>query len=181
MLSLLIETGLDDEALNDELKTLLAAGHETTATAIGWAADLLAHRPEAAEQIRADGPVNAAKEVLRMRTITPVSVARTRLDDDTVVLVDAFSLHEDPELHPDPHVFRPERFDSELEPYSYLPFGGGAHRCVGSSLATLELEIAIEAITERFDLAPTGPPAEPTRRGPTHIPSGGAAVRVLPR
>jgi cytochrome P450 len=183
--------GLTDLELNDELKTLLAAGHETTATAIGWAADLLAHRPAAAERIRAGDRAYlsaAAKEVLRMRTVVPVSVARTLLDAagglpaGSVVLIDAHSLHHDPELHPEPEEFRPERFlDGGPPSYSYLPFGGGAHRCVGAALATLELEIALEEILARFDLAPAGPPAGPVRRGPTLVPAGGAPVRVQPR
>lgn len=191
ILWMLLETGMSDAELNDELKTLLAAGHETTAAAIGWAADLLAHRPAAVERIRAGDREYlsaAAKEVMRMRTVTPVSVARTLLEPalglpaGTVVLVDAYTLHRDPELHPQPGVFRPERFlDGGPPSYSYLPFGGGAHRCVGAALATLELEIAIEAITERFDLEPAGLPEKPLRRGPTHVPAGGAKVRVRPR
>lgn len=187
--------GLTDEELNDELKALIAAGHETTATAIAWAADLLAHRPDAARRIREGDEAYraaAAKEVMRLRTVTPVSVARTLLEPTeagdgvlpagTVVLVDAFTLHADPALHPEPEAFRPERFLDDGPPaYSYLPFGGGAHRCVGAALATLEMEIALGAIVERFDLEPAGPPERPRRRGPTLIPARGASVRARPR
>jgi cytochrome P450 family 135 len=191
VLWMLLESGLTDAQLNDELKTLLTAGHETTATAIGWAADLLAHRPDAVARIREGDDAYlaaAAKEVMRVRTIAPVSVARTLLEPlrdlpaGMVVLIDAYSLHRDPELHPDPYAFRPERFLADgPPPYSYLPFGGGAHRCVGSALATLELEIALRAITERFDLEPCGPPEPARRRGPTLVPAHGARVRVTPR
>jgi cytochrome P450 len=197
ILSMLVTAGdITDEELNDELKTLLIAGHETTATAIAWAADLLAHRPDAVRAIR-DGDrahlAAAAKEVLRIRTVAPVSVARTMLEPTpagehllpagTVVLVDAYTLHMDPELHPEPRSFRPERFltDEGPPPHSYLPFGGGAHRCLGAALATLELEIALEAIVERFDLEPVGPPERARRRGPTFVPAGGATVRAHPR
>ena len=187
--------GLTDQELNDELKTLLIAGHETTATAIAWAAELLAHRPEAAKAIREGDAAYlsaAAKEVMRLRTVVPVSVARTMLQPTpagewdlpagTVVLVDAFSLHHDPEIHPDPEEFRPQRFLGEGPPaYGYLPFGGGAHRCLGATLATLELEIALRAIVERFDLEPAGSPERPQRRGPTHVPAGGATVTVRRR
>lgn len=187
LLSAMLDT-MDDADLRDELKTLLVAGHETTATAIGWAADLLAHRPDAAAAIR-DGDrayvAAAAKEVMRLRTITPVSVGRTLLDPfgdlpaDTVVLVDAHSLHGDPVLHPEPDAFRPQRFlDGGPPPYSYLPFGGGAHRCVGAALAALELEAALGAMVERFELSPVGPPERPVRRGITLVPAGGAEVRV---
>jgi cytochrome P450 family 135 len=185
--------GLTDADLVDELKTLLIAGHETTATAIGWAADVLAHDPAAARRVREGDRAYvaaAAKEVLRIRTVTPVSTARTLLEPaplgdrelpaGTVVLTDAHALHADPELWPDPASFRPERFIGGDGPasYSYLPFGGGAHRCLGAALATLELEIALEAMTRRFDLEPVGPPERPRRRGPTHVPANGATVRV---
>ncbi len=190
VLAMLRESGLSAIELRDELKTLLTAGHETTASAIAWACDLLAHHPEVAGRVR-DGDraylAATAKEVLRLRTITPVSVGRTLLEPTaglpagTVVLINAYALHRDPELHPEPDAFRPERFiDGDgPPPYAYLPWGGGAHRCVGAALATLELEAAIRAIVARFDLEPTGPPERPLRRGPTFAPAGGATV--IPR
>jgi cytochrome P450 family 135 len=184
--------GLSDSDLNDELKTLLSAGHETTATAIAWAADLLAHRPQAAQRIREGDRAYrsaAVKEVLRLRTVTPVSVARVLLEPHdglsagAQVLIDAHTLHHDPELWDEPEEFRPERFLGGGGPpqYAYLPFGGGAHRCIGAALATLELEVALEEMLAAFDLSPAGPPARPVRRGPTLVPSGGAAVRVVRR
>jgi cytochrome P450 len=191
--------GLTDQELTDELKTLLIAGHESTATAIAWAIDILAHDRSVADQLRAaavegdTGMISrAAKEVLRLRTVAPVSVARTLLAEvetegqllpaETVVVVDAFSLHRDPALHPDPEAFRPERFANGGPPqYSYLPFGGGTHRCLGAALASLELEVFLAAVSERFVLLPTGPPEPSVRRGPTLVPAHGAPVRVRPR
>ncbi len=185
VLAMLRATGLTDLQLRDELKTLLVAGHETTATAIAWAADLLAHHPGVVERLREGDAAYlaaAAKEVLRVRTVVPVAAARTMLPGESVTLVDAHTLHHDPELWDEPEAFRPERFlDGQPEPYSYLPFGGGAHRCLGAALATLELEAAIAGITERFDLEPVGPPERPVRRGVTLIPAGGATVRASAR
>ena len=147
---------LTDIDLRDELMTLVAAGHETTATSIAWAADLLAHNPEVAARLRdtlAAGDREylraTAKEILRVRTVVYAGGARRLLDPlpagswvlppGTVVLIDAQGLHADPELYPDPEAFRPERFlDSQPEPYAYVPFGGGAHRCLGAALATLD-------------------------------------------
>jgi cytochrome P450 len=190
---------LSDEDLIDELKTLLIAGHESTATAIAWAADILAHDGPAAERMheaaRAGDTAHiarAAQEVLRLRTVAPVSVARTLLEEtqagghvlpaETVVVIDAFTLHRDPDLHPDPGAFRPERFaDGGPPPYSYLPFGGGAHRCLGAALASLELEAFLTAVAERFTLSPVGRPEAPVRRGPTLVPAKGATVRAVAR
>jgi cytochrome P450 len=190
---------LTDLDLRDELLTLVLAGHETTATAIAWSADLLAHNPRVAVRLREslaaanrDYLKATAKEVLRARTVAYVSAGRVPLEPipvgdwvighDALILVDAQGVHADPELYPDPTAFRPERFlGGQPDGYSYLPFGGGAHRCLGTALAMLELELAIEAITTRIGLAPAGPPAKPVRRGVTLGPSGGAKVRIAAR
>ena len=191
VLAMLQASEISRDDLKDELKTLLTAGHETTASAIGWAADLLAHHPQVVARLReGDRAYTAAvaKEVMRVRTVVPISAGRILLaplgglDAGTMVIVDAFSLHSDPELWDEPEAFRPERFlDGQPEPYSYLPFGGGAHRCLGAALATLELEAAIAGMAERFDLEPAGPPAKPARRGVSFIPAGGAPVRIRQR
>ena len=187
---------LDDADLRDELMTLVAAGHETTATAIAWAVDLLAHNPAVADRLRetlAGGDREylkaTAKEVLRARTVIyataarhslePLEVGRWVVGPKTLVLVDAQGIHADPELYPEPEAFRPERFlDDPPDGYSYVPFGGGAHRCLGAALATMELELAIEAIVTGVRLAPDGPPARPVRRGVTLAPGNEGRVRV---
>jgi cytochrome P450 len=185
VLAMLRKTGLDDLQLRDELKTLLIAGHETTATAIGWAADLLAHHPHVVQRLREgdrDYLAATVKEVLRIRPVLPISAGRHLLPGGEMYLIDAHTLHHDPDLWDEPDTFRPERFlDAEAAPYSYLPFGGGAHRCLGASLATLEIEVAIAGIGDRFDLAPAGPPEAPLRRGPTLTPAKGATVQVRSR
>jgi cytochrome P450 family 135 len=192
--------GLDDEDLRDELKTLIAAGHETTASAIAWGVELLAHDPEVLARTRAaletgedayiDGMV---KEVLRMRP--PVPLAATRhvlvpftigdytIDPPTVIAVNAYGLHHDPELYPEPGRMRPERFiEGGPDTHTFLPFGGGAHRCLGAALAQLELKIALTAIARRFEFIPEDRAlAPPVRRGITLVPKGGARVRVHAR
>ena len=184
---------LTDADLRDELLTLVSAGHETTATAIAWACDLLAHNPRVVHRLQEDHDGSylkaTAKEVLRARTVAYVSASRHPLEafelgrcalgPETAILVDAQGLHADPELFPDPGTFRPERFiEHQPDAYAYLPFGGGAHRCLGASLAMLELELFIEALVQRVELAPDGPPARPVRRGVTLAPGNRGRVRV---
>jgi cytochrome P450 len=184
---------LSDEELCDELLTLVLAGHETTATAIGWACDLLAHNGGVAARLRDDHDhayVKAtAKEVLRARSVIYVSAGRHVLEPfevgswvigpETLVLVDAQGVHGDPELYPEPEAFRPERFlEQPPDAYAYIPFGGGAHRCLGAALAMLELELFIETLVERVDLAPDGPPARAVRRSVTLAPGNHGRVRV---
>jgi cytochrome P450 family 138 len=114
--------------------------------------------------------------------LEPFPIGDRVLGSDVLILVDAQGVHGDPELYPQPHEFRPERFlDTPPEGYAYIPFGGGAHRCLGAALATLELELFIETLITRFDLAPVGPPARPVRRGVTLAPRNQGRVRVTPR
>jgi cytochrome P450 len=184
---------LSDEDLRDELLTLVLAGHETTATAIAWACDLLAHNPHVLERIRESDDNSylkaTAKEVLRARTVLyatagrhvlePFTIGEWTLGPEVLILVDAQGVHADPELYPQPDAFRPERFlERPPDGYAYIPFGGGAHRCLGASLAMLELELFIETLAKQVDLAPDGPPARMVRRAITLAPANGGRVRV---
>ena len=188
--------GLSDIDLRDELVTLVAAGHETTATAMAWASDLLAHHPAVVTRLRdtlAAGEREylkaTVKELLRVRTIVYVAATRQMLEPfpigdwilgpDVLILADAQGVHADPQLYPEPDAFRPDRFlAAPPDSYAYIPFGGGAHRCLGAALATLELELFIEALVNQVELAPAGPPARPVRRGVTLAPSNHGLVRI---
>lgn len=190
--------GLSDDVLVDELITLVGAGHDTMASAIAWGADLLAHNPRVVRRLRASMEEGdhgylrgTAKEVLRARTVVPFSVSRRTVAPFAIgggvigrgvrVYVDADGLHRDPDLHPDAHSFRPERFlGGQADAYSYLPFGGGAHRCLGATLATLSLEIALATMVRHCSFEPCGPPARPVRRL-FLTPDNGVRVRVTTR
>ncbi|MFL5843423.1 MAG: cytochrome P450 [Solirubrobacteraceae bacterium] len=186
-------------ALREDLLTLIAAGHETTAAAIAWGAVLLAHHPEVQARARIsirDGDERwlgaLVKEILRHRPPLPVAAVR-RLDEpfvigehtvpaDTPLIVDAWSLHHDPARFPEPDRFDPERFLADgAEAYSWLPFGGGARRCIGASLAELEIRVALATMLRRWTLEPADRDlAPPARRGVVVVPQGGGRVRVSP-
>jgi cytochrome P450 family 135 len=186
--------GLSDEQLRDELITLITAGHETTATAIAWGVELLVHNPAVMARAR-EGDEDyldaLVKEVLRIRSpvplgggrhvLEPFPIGRWTIPPEVTILVDAYGVHHDPEIYPQPHAFRPERFlDEPPDGYVFLPFGGGAHRCLGAALALLEIKVVLREILTRLELAPASDrPARATRRGVTLAPRGGARVRVV--
>jgi cytochrome P450 len=99
------------------------------------------------------------------------------------MIVDAYGVHHNPDIYPEPHTFRPERFLGERpDAYSFVPFGGGAHRCVGATLAMLEIKIFLRAILDRFDAkAVSRHEARPVPRTVTLAPRGGARIRLEPR
>jgi cytochrome P450 family 135 len=186
--------GLTDEQLRDELITLITAGHETTATAIAWGAELLVRSPSVMNTAREgdDAYLEAlAKEILRVRTPVPIGGGREVLEPfdvggwtippGTAILVDAYGVHHDPDVYPEPNLFRPERFlEQPPDGYAFLPFGGGAHRCLGASLALLEIKIVLRELLARLELAPASRRlARAIPRGVTLAPSGGARVRLV--
>ncbi|MDQ3992244.1 MAG: cytochrome P450, partial [Actinomycetota bacterium] len=83
ILSLLVaQSDADDQELRDELLTLLAAGHETTATALAWAFERLARHPSVVERIRAEDGEEyldaAVKETLRIRPVVMDVIRKLR-------------------------------------------------------------------------------------------------------
>jgi cytochrome P450 len=185
---------LDETAVRDHLLTLLLAGHDTTATALGWAFDLLAHHPWVADRLAAeiaaggDAYLNAVvKEVLRIRPVVP-EVARTLTRDTTiggrvlpagtVVGANIHLAHQRVETYRDPRTFRPDRFlETAADPNAWLPFGGGIRRCIGVAFATLEMRTVLRTTVSALEIQPARSKPEPARRrAVTLIPRHGAPV-----
>ena len=89
-----------------------------------------------------------------------------------------FLLHRNPAVYEAPEEFRPERFvNQQPATYSWIPFGGGVRRCLGSSFALLEMRIVIESVLRNLDLRPaTRRDERIVRRAFTLSPKRGARV-----
>ena len=188
----LIAAGSSEDELRDQVVTLLAAGHETTAGSLAWACERLARHPHVLARLREedDDYLDATvKEVLRIRpvlSITPRKVVGSftaggyALPPGVHVTPCLYLAHRRPDVWADPTAFRPERFlEGAPAPYSWLPFGGGVRRCAGAAFATMELHEVLRAIARRFDLQPDRPAGERMRRrGVTLTPSRGG--RIVP-
>ncbi len=188
VLSLLLPH-LDDASLHDELLTMLAAGHDTSATTLAWAFDLLLHHPEALDQARGDdGYLDAVvKETLRLRPVI-LEVGRTMTHDTVIAGVampagfaaspSILLAQRDPFVYPDPLAFKPERFiDRPADPSTWLPFGGGIRRCIGAAFATMEIKTVLRTVLSEVELEPASPKLERAkRRAVTMIPARGVRV-----
>ena len=189
---------LSDRELRDELITLLLAGHETTATSIGWAFERLLRTPNALERLTAEVKADdgreyleaVVKETLRVRPVVtevfraptePTELGGYVVEPGTQIAASILLVQYDPELYPpDPQDFRPERFlNGAPEPYTWVPFGGGVRRCLGASFAQLEMHVVIAAILRRAQLRAPRERDEGARfRGVTLLPSRGGEARV---
>jgi cytochrome P450 len=163
------------EELRDQLVTLLAAGHETTAGALGWALERLARHPDVLARLGDDTYLEAViKEVLRIRpvlsivgrkVVEPFEVGGWMLPPGVHVTPCIYLTHRRADLWEDPTAFRPERFlNGAPEPYTFIPFGGGRRRCLGAAFATLELGEVLRAVAARFTLRPDRAEGERMRR-----------------
>ncbi|WP_337822164.1 cytochrome P450 [Amycolatopsis sp. A1MSW2902] len=203
VLSLLMEqdgdAAMTDDELRDHLVTLLVVGHETTATALGWAIERLVRHPDVYRQLREDIDDGGAdqldaviNETLRVRPVT-MDIGRTparttelggyRIPADTMLAVSLGLLHSLPELYDRPTEFRPARFLGVRPPaYHFLPFGGGPHRCLGATLAMLEMRVVLSTVLRTVNLRPADSRWEKAKAsGPMLVPARGVEVVLLDR
>src|SRR5579871_3310415 len=192
-------TPISDRELRDQLVTLLLAGHETTATALAWAFDLLLRAPAVLARLRAELEEGGGEylravvaESLRLRPVLPLAGRRLArelragghtLPPGTDVTPAIWLTHTRADLYPQPLEFRPERFLGEPPPtYSWIPFGGGVRRCLGAAFAELEMRVVIAVVLASVEIAPASPRAEAVaRRNITFAPRHGTRVRALRR
>jgi cytochrome P450 len=204
ILSLLLEAHHEDGApmsaqeLRDELMTLLVAGHETTASTLAWTFERLVRLPDVLARLgdelasdNGDGYLTATiQEALRRRPVLPNSAPRLvkrplevggwTYPVDVCLVPNAYLLHHDAEIYPDPYAFRPERFlDQPPGTYTWIPFGGGRRRCLGAGFAMLEMRIVIRAVLATQRVAPVAAdPERARRRNITITPAAGSRVRL---
>ncbi len=191
--------GLSDEQLVDEMKTLLVAGHETTATGLTWTLLELLRHPEVLARLRAELAEGredyldaVVKESLRLHPIVPMvgrrlqapAVVGGRTYPKGALLAPSIYLtHRNPETWRDPDSFDPSRFVGwKPSPYEHLPFGGGVRRCIGLAFAVFEMKRVLRRIVERAHLAlAPGYRPELVRRGITFAVSEGLPVVLVRR
>jgi cytochrome P450 len=191
---------MSDEELRDQLMTLLMAGHETTATGLAWAFDLLFRAPEKLERLREEVASDdeheyldaVIEETLRIRPVVPFvgrelceesELGGYELPAGTVVMPAIYLAHTRPDVYPDPYEFRPERFlDGGPENFAWIPFGGGTRRCIGAAFAEFEMRVVLTTILRRATLRPaTDGPERIVRRNVTLSPRGGTPAILVER
>ncbi|MDT3445426.1 cytochrome P450 [Pseudofrankia sp. BMG5.37] len=147
---------LSTREATDFTTLLTAAGTETVARLLGWAADILAAHPDQRAELAADPSLvrNAVEETLRYEAPSPVQGRVTTRDVElhgitipakSKVLLLTASAGRDDRKYADPDAYDIHRgFDS------HVAFGHGIHFCLGAGLARLESRIAIEETLKRF-------------------------------
>ncbi len=199
-------TAMSDEDLRDELLVLLFAGHETTASALAWAFYWLCTLPDEREKVLAEidalgdrpGPEAIAAlpyleafchETLRINPVVtevgrlllePMQLMDCTVPTGNAVMASIMMLHDREDLYPEPRTFRASRFlERKFAPYEFIPFGGGARRCVGAAFAMYEMKVVLGTLLRkyRFRLV-SDAPVVAAQRGVTWGPKGGIPMVV---
>ena len=203
VLALLLKSTYEDgssmsrQDIGDELLTLLAAGHETTAATLGWAFERISRHPDVLARLAAEADTEDNEyrqavilEVQRVRTVIDfagrhVYAPSFNLGEYTIpqgysIVVALSQMHHRAQEFPDPDRFDPHRFLGQRPPtFAHIPFGGGTRRCVGAAFANVEMDIVLRTVLRHFVIETTDAPAEKTHsRGVAYTPKSGGRVTV---
>lgn len=173
--------GLTGTEIHDHVMVFFLAGLDTTAATLAWALYLLARHPDIQHRLRAETDAvlggrtatwedlpkleftgRVITETLRLyppgwlftRTVTTdTELGGHPVKAGTTVLFSAYLIHHRTDLYPDPHRFNPDRWLTTTPPRSgYLPFGGGARKCIGDTFGLTEATLALATITNHWHL-----------------------------
>ncbi|MDH6193923.1 cytochrome P450 [Mycobacterium frederiksbergense] len=193
---------MTDSELRDQLLTAIAAGHETTATALSWVLERLTRHPDALAKAVQAADASAAgdpagdeyldaviKETLRIRPVLfssgrvlkePTEIGGYRLPAGVMVDPAIGLVHASATVYPDPDRFDPDRMlGATLSPTTWLPFGGGNRRCLGATFAMVEIRLVLREILRRVELSTTTAADEKQRpKHVTFVPHRGGLIHV---
>jgi cytochrome P450 len=186
---------ISDDHVADELLTLLAAGHETTATTLAWAVERLRRHPRLltrlTEEVDAGGSDLLQATIFEVQRTRPVinafarlTKARIRLGEWVIperhaVLVSISLAHAAERNFANAAAFDPDRFvGNPPDMHAWIPFGGGIRRCIGAAFANMEMTVTLRTLLREFEFGTTYAAGEPAHsRGVATAPGrGGMAV-----
>ncbi len=178
------ENRLTPMELLDEIKTILAGGHESAAASLAWALHLIQRDAGVMEKVQcevhaANRAATTAEEVgmntvsylnavcsetLRIYPAVPVvdrrlfSRARFQGREFPVgvrLAACSYLTHRRKDLFPEPEVFIPERFqEKRFSPFEFYPFGGGNRRCIGAQFAPFQIKVVLFCLLSKVRFEP---------------------------
>ena len=206
ILALLLRSTYEDGSpmsrseIGDELLTLLAAGHETTASTLAWAFERISRHPGVLARLVAEADTDGNEyrqatilEVQRNRTVIDfagrhvcapsVQLGKWLIPQGYSVSVALGQAHSNAREFPDPERFDPDRFVGDRpNVFAWIPFGGGTRRCVGAAFANMEMDVVLRTVLRHFTIETTAEPDEKWHsRGVAFTPKQGGRVTVRRR
>jgi cytochrome P450 len=186
---------ISDDHVADELLTLLAAGHETTATTLAWTVERLRRHPRLLARLAAEVDAGGSElaqatiwEVQRTRPVingtarmtkTRIQLGEWVIPERHAILASISLAHASEDSFADAKAFNPDRFvGNPPDNYAWIPYGGGVRRCIGAAFANMEMTVTLRTLLREFEFGATYAPGERLHsRGVATAPKhGGRAV-----
>ena len=193
-------SAMSDSDVADQLLTMLAAGHETTATTLAWAFERLRRHPAVLRRLVQEADEGGTEylqatvlELQRHRPVIDLTMRHVAAEAMPLgewvipkgynVIIGISLVHNNDAIFPDAKTFNPDRFVGVTpDTYSWVPFGGGTRRCIGAAFANMEMNVALRTILREFEIVTTSEPGEHWHsRGVAFAPKKGGRVRLTRR
>jgi cytochrome P450 len=198
LLQHLIDAGLTDKVIRDQMLTMMIAGHDTSTALLAWVFALLGQHPETHAHVVSEvnskdrSPLldHIIKESLRL--YPPIHIGNRRVAENmefaegTVpagerMFYSIYLTHRDPSVWENANDFCPERFahGRKTPPMSYIPFGGGPRACIGAAFGQAEARIVMARLLQTFSFKPMNADKIHAHMGATLEPRPGVMMKVL--
>jgi cytochrome P450 len=207
LLGSLINAGLDDDLIRDQLLTILIAGHDTGTALMAWTLYLLGLHPPALRRARDEAEAvlgsgtpdpkrlsqldylgRVIKEALRLYPPIHLGSRLSAIDLEfngyhipagERVIYSIYLTQRHPAYWPDPQRFDPDRYapGARQTPYAWLGFGGGPRNCIGGGFGLMEARVVLSHLIRRFDMTLVEHRVHP-HMGATLEPRPGVRMRV---
>ncbi len=200
LLQHLIDAGLDDDRIRDQMLTMLIAGHDTSTALLAWTFYLLGSHPETYRQLQQELENNEQRphlldEVIKesLRLYPPIHIGNRMVAEDLIMggsripagermFYSIYLTHRDEAYWENPHDFCPERFahGRKQPPFAYIPFGGGPRACIGAAFGQAEARIVLTRLLKAFTFELMNPRVH-AHMGATLEPRPGVMMKVKKR
>ena len=204
LLQHLIDAGLPNERIRDQMLTMLIAGHDTSTALLAWVFALLGQHPEIQTRLvreldesEADSRPRLLDEVIKetLRLYPPIHIGNRIAAEDVSfgegetipagarMFYSIYLTQRDPSIWENADQFCPERFarGRSTPPMSYIPFGGGPRACIGAAFGQAEARMVIARLLQTFDFEPINPEKIYPHMGATLEPRPGVFMKISRR
>ena len=169
LLQHLIDAGLTDNVIRDQMLTMLIAGHDTSTALLAWIFALLGQHADiracVVNEVDTQEKSALLDQVIKesLRLYPPIHIGNRRVAKEMDfngekipanerMFYSIYLTHRDPEIWENAEDFCPERFahGRKTPPFSYVPFGGGPRACIGGAFGQAEARIVMSRLLQTY-------------------------------
>jgi cytochrome P450 len=199
LLQHLIDAGLSDDVIRDQMLTMLIAGHDTSTALLAWTFALLGQHPDIHDRLVQELDTQEKPALLdqvikeSLRLYPPIHIGNRRVAREMEfsegsipagerMFYSIYLTHRDPQIWENAEKFCPERHahGRKTPPFSYIPFGGGPRSCIGAAFGQAEARIVIARLLQTYTFEFTNHKIH-AHMGATLEPRPGVRMKVTKR